>query len=175
MQQIIFRQLIATDYNDYKSVRLESLKQYPNNFGTTYDEELNSTSLKLDTAIKCADNNNFAFGAFSSAEKLIGICGFVTEPRLKTKHRGEVVHMFVDSKYAGQGIGRALLQLVINKAFDNSQIEQIILSVVYTNKNALNLYKQLRFAEYGRLEKYFKTKDQYYTQSFLCLRRKGSE
>lgn len=171
MQQIIFRQLISTDYDEYKRVRLVSLKQYPDNFGTTYDEELNSKSLKLEEAIKFKGHNNFAFGAFSSEEKIIGICGFVTEPRLKTQHRGEIVHMFVEARYAAQGIGTKILQLVINKAFDNTQIEQIILGVVYTNEKAVKLYKQLGFVEYGRLEKYFKTATQYFTQSFLCLRK----
>src|SRR6476646_9971020 len=167
MQQIIFRQLISTDYDEYKRTRLACLKQYPDNFGTTYDEELNSKSLKLENAIKYADNNNFAFGAFFPDEKIIALCGFVTELRLKTQHRGEIVHMFVEAKYAGQGIGTKILQLVINKAFVTVQIEQIIPGVVYTNENAVKLYKQLGFVEYGRLEKYFKTTTRYFTQSFL--------
>ena len=171
MHNVFYRQLISTDYYEYRRIRLGSLKEYPNNFGAIYEEELNSKSLKLGSAIKFTNDSNFAFGAFSPEEKMIGICGFVTDLRLKTKHRGEIVHMFVDTEYTGQGIGKKLLQLTIDKAFNNNQSEQIILGVVYTNENAIKLYKQLGFVEYGKLEKYFKTGSHYFTQLFLALQR----
>src|SRR6188768_1614899 len=117
MQQIIFRQLIPTDHDEYRRVRLDCLKQYPDNFGTTYDEELHAGYLKLDDAIKFPRDHQFAFGAFSSEEKMIGICGFIAETRSKTRHRGEITQMFVENQYARRGIGGILLQLVINKAF----------------------------------------------------------
>jgi ribosomal protein S18 acetylase RimI-like enzyme len=173
MQQIIFRQLIPTDHDEYKRVRLESLKQYPDNFGTTYEEELHSGYLKLDDAIKFPGDNKFAFGAFSPEEKLIGICGFIAETRSKARHRGEITQMYVENQYTRRGIGGILLQLVINKAFDNKQIEQITLGVVYSNENAVKLYKQLGFIEYGRLENYFRSGTQYFTQSFLSLAKKA--
>lgn len=173
MEQIQYRQLIATNYIDYRRVRLSCLAQYPDNFGTTYEEEFDSQSLKLDKAINAADNNNFAFGAFSADGKMIGICGFITTPGVMKQHRGEIVQLFVETHYARQGIGKKLLQQVINKAFANKQTEQIVLGVIYTNENAVNLYKQMGFIEYGRLEKYFKTATKYFTQSFLCLVRKN--
>jgi RimJ/RimL family protein N-acetyltransferase len=169
MRNLFYRQLISNDYNEYRRIRLGSLKEYPNNFGAIYEEELNSKSLKPGSAIKFTNDSNFAFGAFSPEEKMIGICGFVTDLRLKTRHRGEIVHMFVDTEYTGQGIGKKLLQLTIDKAFNNNQTEQIILGVVYTNENAIKLYKQFGFVEYGKLEKYFKTGSQYFTQLFFSL------
>ena len=173
MEQILYRQLFATDYTDYKRVRLSCLMQYPDNFGTTYEEEFDAKYLKLEKAIEFADNNNFAFGAFSSEGKMIGICGFIAAIGLKKQHRGEIVQLFVETKYANQGIGRKLLQQVISKAFENKQIEQIVLGVVYTNEKAVKLYEQLGFIDYGRFEKYFKTTTQYFTQLFLCLTRKS--
>jgi len=169
MHNVFYRQLLSADYNEYKRIRLDSLKEYPNNFGAIYEEELNSKSLKLEGAIKFTNDANFAFGAFSPEETMIGICGFVTDLRQKTKHRGEIVHMFVNTQYTGQGIGKKLLQLTIDKAFNNNQTEQIILGVVCTNENAIKLYKQFGFVEYGKLEKYFKTGSQYFTQLFFNL------
>ena len=51
-----------------RQVRLNCLKQYPDNFGTTYEEELNSATLEPGNAIKFTANNNFAFGPFSPDE-----------------------------------------------------------------------------------------------------------
>ncbi|GAB2808907.1 hypothetical protein GCM10027043_05120 [Ferruginibacter profundus] len=147
--------------------------QYPDNFGATYEEEFDSKSLKLEVAIKEADDNNFAVGAFSAGGKMVGICGFIAARGLKKQHRGEIVQLFVETKYANKGIGKKLLQQVIDKAFENKQIEQIALGVVDTNENAIRLYKQFGFTEYGRLEKYFKTAGQYTTQLFLCLMKEN--
>jgi RimJ/RimL family protein N-acetyltransferase len=174
MQGIFYRQLTPVDYDEYRSVRLDCLKKYPGNFGTTYNEELNSKTLKLTDAIKNADQYNFVFGAFNANKKLIGICGFLGETRLKTQHRGEIVQMFVDPMYSGKGVGQTLLQLSIDKAFENEQIEQIILSAVASNENAMRLYKKLGFTEYGKLENYFKSDNQYTSQSFLYLMRESA-
>lgn len=173
MQKIVYRQLIPTDYDEYKRVRLDSLKQYPDNFGSTYSEELHLKNLKLTHAIQAADKYNFAAGAFTEDRKLIGICGFITDMRLKTRHRGEIVQLFVDSSYNGQGIGKKLLQFSIEKAFDNGQTEQITLSVVSANEKAVRLYKQAGFAEYGKLENFFKSGTEYSVQSFLYLSKPG--
>ncbi|MEP6950015.1 MAG: GNAT family protein [Ginsengibacter sp.] len=172
MNKIFYTQLIVTDYDDYRRIRLESLKQYPDNFGSTYEEELNSQSLKLDSAIKGNGQGNFAMGAFNNDNKLIGICGLVRDLRLKTRHRGEIIQMYIDPAFGGQGIGKTLLRLSIEKAFKNIEIEQIILNVVCTNDRAITLYKKLGFIEYGRLENYFKIDSRYFTQLFFSLAKK---
>jgi len=174
MQKIFYRQLGPTDYTEYRRTRLACLHLFPGYFGSTCEEEFKAGSLKLDKAIKASDKSNFAMGAFTSGADLIGICGFVTDMRLKTRHRGEIVHVFVDPRFEGNGIGRKLLQLTINKAFQNTEIEQIILGVVFTNEKAVTLYKQLGFVEYGRLENYFKMGSQHITQLFLRLAKSGT-
>lgn len=45
----------------------------------------------FESAIKFADKNNLAFSAFSSAERIVGICGFIKVPRLK-QTIGERLH-----------------------------------------------------------------------------------
>ena len=169
MEEILFRQLNPADYQDYIRVWLDCLKQCPNNFGDTYEEALIKESFKLTGAMLAADQYNFAFGAFVGDNKLIGICGLITDMRTKARHREEIVQLFVDSKYNGKGIGKKLLRLSIDRAFANQQTEQIILSVASANENALGLYKRFGFAEYGRLENFFKSGEEYLTQSFLYL------
>lgn len=171
MEQISFRQLNREDHDRYRKARLSCLVQYPDNFGATFDEELVAGPLRLTNAIQSPGKNNFAFGAFNPANQLIGICGFISEKRLKTQHRGEVVQLFVDRHYGRNGIGERLLGLIIDKAFQNEQKELITLSVVSINDKAIQLYKKLGFVEYGRLERYFKSGSQYFTQVFFMLTR----
>ena len=172
MNKMFYRQLIITDYDEYRRIHLESLERFPDNFGSTYEEEPNSQSLKLDNAIRETDKGNFAMGAFTDYNKLAGICGLIRDLRLKTRHRGEIVQMYVDPSFAGQEIGRTLLWLAIERVFQKAEIEQIILNVVHTNDKAVKLYKQPGFIEYGRLENYFKTGTRYFTQLFLSLVKK---
>jgi len=172
MQKYFYRQLTPTDYDEYKRIWLDCLKLHPDNFGTTYEEGLHSKSLKLATAINASDEFNFAFGAFIAGQKLIGHCGLITDPRIKARHRSEIVQVFVDPAYQGQGIGKKLLQLSIDKAFSNEQTEQIVLSVTSANERAIGLYQRFGFAKYGRLENFFKSGAQYSSQSFFYLMKK---
>lgn len=169
LEDINYRELQYSDSQEYRRIQLECLIKHPNNFGTTYDEEFYSTSLSLESVIKAAAKNSFMFGAFTSENKLIGICGFVAEQKLKVRHRGEIVQLFVDPRYARQGIGKKLLVASIDKAFEDNQTEQIILGVVNANENAINLYKQLGFKEYGKLDNYFKSGSEYSAQVFFVL------
>lgn len=168
MQKINYLQLIPSDYIDYRNTWLNCLNQYPDYFGATLDEGLDLKSLKLANAILNPDEYNFAFGAFAD-ERLIGMCGFITDMRQKARHRGEIVQLFVDSNYRGNGIGKKLLQLTIEKAFANGKTEQIILSAATGNENAIRLYQQSGFMEYGKLDHFFKSGKEYFSQSFFYL------
>ncbi len=171
MANISYRLLQSADLDAYRAIRLRCLRDYPDNFGTTYEEEQQGKYAKLVGAIKGDDKDNFAYGAFTENNELVGICGFVREPRTKTRHRGEVIQMFVDTAYAKQGIGKQLLQHTINKAFENPGIDSITLSLVYGNHSAEKLYKSLGFVEYGKMENFFKSGDKYSTQLFMVLVR----
>ncbi len=167
---IIFRKLKSADSILYRNIRLKCLQTFPDNFGSTFEEEDKIEKLKFEFFLDEENADNFMFGAFAD-ENLIGICGFSRELRAKAEHRGEIVQMFVDSKYAGRNIGFELLQKTIEKAFENAAIKQIVLSVVAANKNANRLYEKLGFIEYGFLENYFKKDETYWHQRFMVLNR----
>jgi len=109
-------------------------------------------------------------GAFDG-ERLIGLCGFNREDRLQTKHRGEIVQMYVNREYANRNIGSDLLQSTITHAFENTEIEQISLSLVAQNEKAHQVYIKLGFSEYGRISNYFKEGARYWDQRFMIMYR----
>lgn len=167
---ISFRQLGKDDALLYRKIRLECLKNFPDNFGSTFEEESRIERLKFEIFLSEENTDNFMFGAFDG-ENLIGICGFSREPRNKTRHRGEIVQMYVNPAFAGQNIGFDLLQRTIEKALANSEIEQIILSVVAENKGANKLYEKIGFVQYGFINNYFKEGEKYWNQRFMVLER----
>lgn len=172
MSQISFRLLHLADLESYRRIRLECLTTYPDLFGDSYEEELSGVSDKIHKALSAYDGASFLFGAFFD-KILVGICGFLQEGRAKTNHRGNLVQVYVDPSFSGQGIGSKLLKLTIANAFDNRLIDQILLSVVLTNNNAVMLYKKLGFVQYGVIENYFKHGDRSWAQLFMVLTRKN--
>jgi RimJ/RimL family protein N-acetyltransferase len=167
---IAYRPLYKDDLAAYRQVRLECLKLHPQNFGSTYEEEANTDSLLLDMILSKKDSNEFFIGAFHENE-LIGICGFKQEGRVKTNHRGEICQMYVRSSFSGKGIAKRLLMSALTKAFENRSIDQIILSAVAVNDVAVNLYKNLGFVQYGRLENSFKENGKSWPLVMMMLTR----
>ena len=169
-ENIVYRKLEINDIEQYHNVRLDCLKNYPQNFGTLYDEEQKSSSFKFDKIISQKLTTDFLMGVFSNG-RLVGICGFIQEKRKKTKHIGEISGMYVMPEFGGQKIGAKLLNTTLLTAFDNSALEQIILAVADKNKTAQNFYKKYGFVEYGRLQNYFKENGIYETKVFMTLTR----
>lgn len=170
MTSINFRLLDSKDRESYRQIRLECLTNYPEFFGDTYEEEINAHTLRFDKALRSSDSVSFLMGAFSD-DSLIGISGFIQDGRMKASHRGDLVQVYIDPSFSRNGIGSKLVGLTIAKAFENKLIDQLLLSVVYTNEKAINLYKKYGFVPYGKLENYFKQGDNSWDQLFMVLTR----
>lgn len=170
MTSINFRLLDSKDRESYRQIRLECLTNYPEFFGDTYEEEINAPTLRFDKALRSSDSVSFLMGAFSD-DSLVGISGFIQDGRMKASHRGDLVQVYIDPSFSRHGIGSKLVELTIAKAFENKLIDQLLLSVVYTNEKAINLYKKYGFVPYGKLENYFKQGDNSWDQLFMVLTR----
>jgi len=58
--------------------------------------------------------------------------------------------IFIKKKWRGYGIGKLLVQAMLDWAQENKLIRKISLFVFSTNKNAIRLYKKLGFRQEGR-------------------------
>jgi ribosomal protein S18 acetylase RimI-like enzyme len=166
--EIIYRKLQPRDTGSYRLVRLEGLKNFPDSFGSTYAEESINPKLKFETIIEENFGDSFMVGAFCEGQ-LIGITGFHRAERRKTRHRGEIVQVYVDPKYRGQKVGENLVRMVVENAFEIEGIEQLELSVVSNNISATSIYKKLGFEIYGEQKHYFKDGERVWDQQFMQL------
>ena len=168
---IVYRPLHKGEFHQYRSIWLECLRIFPDNFGPTYQEEVDNPTLKLSHVFSDSETSDFVYGAFAEGQ-LIGICGFIFEKMKKTKHRGSITQMFVRPEFSGQGIGGKLLKAAIEKSFADKRTEQITLTVVATNKKAIATYKKFGFKQYGLLEDCIKNESGYVADLFFMLSRK---
>jgi RimJ/RimL family protein N-acetyltransferase len=162
------RRLQPTESAIYRETRLACLKNAPQYFGSTYEEEVLNPKFMFETFIETASPDHVMFGAFDDA-RLIGITGFNRMARQRAMHRGELVQVYVDPNYRGQNIGEKLIRLVLEYAFGLDGIEQVQLSVIAGNDKAIKLYERLGFKTFGVQPRYFKVGDTYLDQQFMQL------
>lgn len=165
---IIIRKLQPHESAIYREVRLACLKNVPQYFGSTYEEEILNPKFMFETFIENDSPDHVMFGAFDD-KRLIGITGFNLMARQRAMHRGEVVQVYVDSNYRGQNIGEKLIRRALEYAFALDGIEQVQLSVIAGNQIAIKLYEKIGFKTFGVQPRYFKAGDTYMDQQFMQL------
>lgn len=167
---VVLRQLLAADRPAYRRVRLEALRDFPASFGSSYEEQRQLATLPFEERLTADASPAFMLGAFDG-DALVGICAFVSETWLKTRHRGELHQVYVRPAYAGRGLGHRLVRAAVEAGFARPSIEQITLGVIASNAAASRLYERLGFEQYGFLENYLHVNGQYLDQRFMVLTR----
>jgi len=82
-------------------------------------------------------------------EQIVGLLDFTPKTKRKNSHIGEF-GVSVDVNFQRQGIGRALIESMLQWARDNHQLEKVFLNVFHTNHAAIKLYRDMGFIEEGR-------------------------
>jgi RimJ/RimL family protein N-acetyltransferase len=81
--------------------------------------------------------------------QIVGLLFFISNAKIKNAHTGEF-GVSVHPNFQGIGIGRQMIETLLNWAKSKSNIEKVFLNVFATNKHAIKLYKDLGFTEEGR-------------------------
>lgn len=89
---------------------------------------------------------------------LVGNLDFQAGKRKRLSHCGGF-GVSVHPDWRGQGIGKAMLDTMIEWAISNPRIEKITLDVLGSNAPAIRLYEHLGFVEEGRKSKAIKFED----------------
>jgi len=159
--QIQIRRLAPTDAALYRDIRLEALRCNPEAFGSTFDAE-NAQPLTL-FADRIGGSN--VFGAFHDS-KLVGIAGLLIGKGQKEAHKGRLVGMYVRPSARKVGVGRRLVETIIE--FARQRVELIQLAVVSDNEPARRVYERLGFVEYGLEKKALKQDGRYYDEVLMA-------
>jgi ribosomal protein S18 acetylase RimI-like enzyme len=129
-------------------LRLEALKNEPFAFGKAPEEHESTTVESLAARFRDVPPGNFYLGAFRGHE-LIGMATFVREAGLKEKHKGRIYGVYVTFARRQDGVGRALLETLIESAKQDESLKQILLAVTTCQEAAKRLYQSFGFELYG--------------------------
>ncbi|WP_228851753.1 GNAT family N-acetyltransferase [Aegicerativicinus sediminis] len=165
---IQFRRLLPHESSLYRTIRLECLKQYPENFGSNYQDEIKKKKLFFEDHLENENPDNFVIGGFYN-DRLIAISGFNRYDSLKTKHRGRIIQVYVTPEFQGHNIGFNLVKATVEEAFNNEEIEQIEIDVLVNNTKAESIYSKIGFKTYGIQEKYLKIGEMYFNHRMMYI------
>jgi len=98
---------------------------------------------------KSYENPNTLILIAEYGEQIIGLLDFTPKTKKKNSHIGEF-GVSVDINFQRRGIGRALIESMLQWARDTHQIEKVFLNVFHTNHAAIKLYRDMGFIEEGR-------------------------
>lgn len=101
--------------------------------------------------------------------RIVGSADLHNGNRKRIQHVG-TLGITVIKDFRGLGVGKALMEALLNWALDNPLIEKIGLEVFDVNKPAIELYNKLGFIEEGRKAKGIKLGQDSYADSILMYK-----
>ena len=141
------RQLSQSDLCCYRALRLQALTECPAAFGATPATERALDDAQLLSRFSGAQGQAM-WGGFDADGRLCASLGLHRDQGEKTAHKGHLFAMYVAASARGRGLARALLETAMahGRALN---LRQLMLGCNAGNGNALRLYEQAGFSEYG--------------------------
>ena len=140
------RRLTADDAEAVRDVRLEGLKNHPENFGADHGDEAAHPIAWW--RARMAHPAGAGFGAWIDGE-LAGIISFGQAPEKKHRHQGSIGAFYVRPQFRGRGVGDALMKAALEEAAN--RVEHVTLTVTASNVGAVRLYERNGFKTVGRM------------------------
>lgn len=158
--------LTPTRWQENRELRLQALKENPEAFARTYEEDAALPEAQWQQWLLDAQEGKRSLLLFAENEnkKLVGMVGAILGQGLKLEHTAKVVAMYVDPTHRGLGIGRQLMEALLNKLATNTHIVQVSLTVNTQAQAAFNLYESLGFKKVGIIERALKHAGKFYDE-----------
>ncbi len=137
------RRLEADDAAAFMAVRLEGLRNHPEAFGASAEEEVARPLAQVAQRLSVSA----VFGGFDQEGTLQGVIGLAMGASPKTRHVATVWGMYVRPRARGTGLSRQLLARAVTEA--SGTCRSVHLTVESGNQAARSLYRRAGFREWA--------------------------
>jgi ribosomal protein S18 acetylase RimI-like enzyme len=164
------RLLEPGDAAEWLRLRVEALEREPEAFSASLEEYL---SLSIDEVKRrlWSTVDAFVMGAFEGGQ-MQGMAGFFREKGSKSRHKGRVWGVYVTADARGKGMGREMMQTLLERGSGIDGVEQILLSVATTQDAAVGLYHSLGFETFGCEPRALQVGGRFIDEEYMVLRVK---
>ncbi|MEZ4701585.1 MAG: GNAT family N-acetyltransferase [Rhodothermales bacterium] len=133
----------------YRALMLEAYAAHPDAFTSTPEERAGLALSWWETRLAAGDGAaDRVFGAMD-AGRIAGVAGLSFHRREKLRHKATLFGMYVRPAYRQQGLGRRLVEAVLDEARRHANLHHVLLTVSDTNAAAQQLYAACGFEPYG--------------------------
>jgi ribosomal protein S18 acetylase RimI-like enzyme len=156
--------LNASEWREYKELRLEAFREDIEAFGQSYGEALEL----LDEEWQDEFENPKSFILVAREDdKILGMTAAYQEEGEKMKHIAYIWGVYVKKENRGKGIGKLLMESLLEEIEKNKEIEKIDLNVNTSQLSAVRLYEKLGFKIVGTLHSELKIGTTYYDEHVM--------
>jgi RimJ/RimL family protein N-acetyltransferase len=164
------RILTVDDAETYSIIRRDALAGDPEAFSSSVEEHEKLSLTEIKSRLTANPPNNFVAGVFVDG-RLVGTAGFYRETGPKVRHKGRIWGVYLAAELRGKGIGRQMMQAVIERAEKLEGLEQIMISVAATQTAAIALYRALGFVPFGIEPRALKVNGGHIDEIYMALAR----
>jgi len=149
MSKLTIRELIESDWRTYRELRLWSLRDSPDAFDSTYEDEEQWSDDIWRSGFTCEESGSLQLPLIAELNGIaIGLAWGVVMDR--NDLQAHLNQMWVSPSARGMGIGHKLMLRVIDWARD-LDLDAIVLSVPTSNPKAMHFYRAAGFQPDGKL------------------------
>jgi ribosomal protein S18 acetylase RimI-like enzyme len=145
MEEIEIITLSHEGWKQYRDLRLRALKEEPQAYSSTYEENVKHPDEFWMERLKDSEDGKQWLLFAKRGEELVGMAGGIF---LDEKDTVYVIAMYVAKEERGQGISKKLMEGLIEKVKENKLIRKLSLRVSTNQPEAQNLYKSFGFKEF---------------------------
>ncbi len=130
------------EWEKYKEIRLNTLKNEPQAFSSTYEDALNKTDEEWQSMLVDQDN---VYMLACIDHEVIGAGRIALKDEEELPNTAVLCGLYVEKEYREQGVAKALLTARLEECSKHQNIEKIRTYIKTNNKNALSLYEGVGF------------------------------
>lgn len=145
MEDVIIRQLTEWDTDAFLRLKQIGLTTDPHSLVASLGDDPPEypEHVRIRLAKSSIHSGDVILGAFVAG--LIGIVAVTRETAAKRRHKAHLHGMYVVPEYRGRGLGRRLLEHVLQLSRGMDSLEEIQLIVSTHNVEAIRLYQRFGF------------------------------
>ena len=159
--EYIIKKILKSDWQKYKNIRLEALKNEPSAFGSSYEEEFKRSDKEWQKRLEVSEqqNSDRFFYAISVNNKFFAIGGTYKDDRKEWN----VMAIYTKKEFRGLGLGKKLMSGILNE-FKKIGVKKVFLAVNTHQIAAIALYKKFDFKVINTIKNQLLGDGEYYDE-----------